>query len=293
MTDKKISYYKESGSYHAPSLFISVLFLISLSLLLAYLYNAITIVMPIIYINVLLVFGLGIVLGYSVLVLCKLSKVGNYKIRIGLALLFGILTLYFQWSAYISYLINESLPSLGSYINSLGWIFYDSIEKEVLVELYNYGAYEVFNTQVTDYALLFIWFLEAAIIIAIPILAVFKYVPLPISGTFNKFYDQYTLEKDFRSLGSGELTALRIHGGPAAALQEFEGGKANRHSKIKIYYLPQESKQYLKAENISIQRGNESKTAVDVIVKYLEISTPQAKELLETFRNKKDGFQLL
>ena len=293
MMNKKISYYKESGSYHAPSLLISVLFLISLSLLLAYLYNALTLVMPIIYINVLLVFGIGIVLGYSVLVLCKLSKVGNYKIRIGLALLIGIITLYFQWSAYIGYLINEGSHSLESYINSLGWIFYDSIEKEVLVELYHYGAYEVFNTQVTDYALLFIWFIEAAIIIAIPILAVFRYVPLPISGTYNKFYDQYTLEKDFRSLGSGELTALRIHEGPAAALQEFEGGKANRHSKIKIFYLPQESKQYLKAENISIQRGNESKTAVDVIVKYLEISTPQAKELLETFRNRKDGFQLL
>ncbi|QJP33629.1 hypothetical protein F0365_04015 [Nonlabens sp. Ci31] len=291
--DKKISYYRESGSYHAPSLFISVVFLIFLSLLLAYLYNAITIVMPIIYINVLLVFGLGIVLGYSILVLCKLSKVGNYKIRIGLALLIGILTLYFQWSAYLGYLINEGLPSLKSYIRTLGWIFYDSIEKEVIVELYHYGAYEVFNTQVTDYALLFIWFLEAAIIIAIPILAVFRYVPLPISDTYNKFYDQYTIEKDFRSLGSGELTAYRIHTGPAVALQELEGGKANRHSKIKIYYLPQESKQYLKAENISVQRRNESKTEVDVIIKYLELSTPHAKELLETFRHRKDGFQLL
>jgi hypothetical protein len=184
--------------------------------LLAYLYNTITLVIPIIYINVLLIFGIGIVLGYSILVLCKLSKVGNYKIRIGLALLIGIRTLYFQWFAYIGYRINEGSPSLESYINSLGWIFYDSIKKEVLVELYRYGAYEVFNTQVTDYALLCIWFIEAAIIIGIPILAVFRYVPLPISGTYNKFYDQYTLEKDFRSLGSGELTALRIHEDPAA-----------------------------------------------------------------------------
>ncbi|AGC76756.1 hypothetical protein LX97_01414 [Nonlabens dokdonensis] len=291
--NNQLKYYQESGKYHAPSLLLSVLAVVFLSLVLGYVYSAINYISPIIYINVLLVIGLGIVMGYTVLVLCKLSKVSNYKIRMGLAIFMGLLTLYFQWTAYLGFLVFDGLPDISWYLGSLGWLFYNSLEKELFFELYQYGAYEVFRTQVTDYALLFIWLIEAGIIIATPILAVLRYVPLPISNQYNKFYDQYTLHKDFRSIGSGDLAAAQIQSNPLEVLRDFEKGKANRHSKFKIYYLPEENKQYLKAENVSVQPRNESKTEIDVIIKYLEITTSQAKDILAEFTHDKNGFQLL
>lgn len=287
-------FYKESGNYKPAFLVITILGLIVISLILAYVYSAISTYMPFIYINALLLIGLGVVIGYATLISCKLSAIRNSSIRIGLAVATGILTWYFQWTLYLLYLTEESLPSFMEYLLNIGWVFYDSELWDVFFYYNRNGGYDVGPIPVVGGLLIVVWFIEMLVIIGAPIVATLNYSPLPYSDTFQKWYDKFTLRKQFRKLSNSNRTHELLSENVFEALQELDSGRANSHSIIHIFYLPEENSHYLQVENAFLDTsGKESKMKTEITINNIKINTSDAHSILKHFDHKKQGFQLM
>lgn len=61
------TFYKESGNYQIVNLILTLLGLLTTSLILGYLYSALTTFIPFIYVNTIILIGLGFTIGYAAL----------------------------------------------------------------------------------------------------------------------------------------------------------------------------------------------------------------------------------
>lgn len=206
----------------------------------------------------------------------------------------GLITWYFQWTVYLLYIGYESMPSIMEYLSNLGWVFYDSEIWQIFLFYKENGYYEISSIELSGIMLVIIWIIEFTVILGAPILAAVNYNPLPYSDTYNQWYDKYTLKRQFRKMANSNATQELLHSDICNALREMEPGRANSHSIIHLFYLPRENKQYLQVENASLNRSEkESKMETEIIINNIQISTADAKALLDEFDNDKQGFQFM
>ncbi|MGJ8683188.1 MAG: hypothetical protein ACSHWW_01100 [Nonlabens sp.] len=277
--NNELKFYKESGSYNLGNLGFTFLALIAVSLVLGYVYAILTQVSPIIYLNALAALGAGIAINFCLTKLFDVFKIRSRMFRILFAVLIALLTWYFQWTVTLLYLLYDGVPSITDYFSNLGWAFTDTDLRAVLPFLYENGYYEIKGAMVSGVFLGIIWLAELLIFIGFPVFASFTYEPTPYSDSFEKWYDQYVINKSFRVMNKSQVTLEELNNNAAEKIQSLTKAGVNGNSIISLFYLPEEGTQYLHVANLTYE-GEKKEEKLTTIVNCLAISKDQAQLIM-------------
>ncbi|MEL6835147.1 MAG: hypothetical protein AAFP77_19265 [Bacteroidota bacterium] len=280
--------YQESGKFNPTGLLLSILAFVLLSIVLGYVYVLIMMFIPLIYFNVLITIGLGILLGYLVRVSTKLSHNRNAKSRMILAAVLGLLVTYFMWVAYLLYIANGAvMPSISEYLSALPWIVTDPGSFFDLMSVINMmGAWSIFGLTFSGILLALVWLAEVLIIIGAPVLSVFGSDPYPYSEAMGKWYPKYTLSEEFAAVSAPTSLINDLQEDPVKTIEELGMGTANYFSRIHVFYLPEEKDNYLTFEKVTVETGEESKEESTIILNNYRVDKATAAKILEVHKNK-------
>ncbi len=291
--NSKDLFYQESGRYNALGVLISYIICVLLALILGYIYSVVIILIPIVYLNFILTIGLSLTLGLIVRFLVRITKNRNLKSKLLLALTFGLLTNYFQWAVYILYAYDGETPNFFYFLSNLYWIIIPENFIDIIIDINKFGLWSIFGIVFTGFGLTIIWLIEAFIIIAGPLVAIYKTKTYPFSELLNKWYPKYTLSKDFKSVSTVNKMIDDLQTEPLKSIQELKYGTGLRHTKIHVFYLNDEENQYLTFENIYIEGRGKGRKNSDIIINNFMIDKITAKSLLDNFDNKKERIEVI
>lgn len=277
--------YLESGKSSLIFKFLTYAILSVIVGYVSYVYTIITLKIPIIYINFLILIGYSILIGVLIRVSFRFSHNRNKKERYILSILMSIIASISQWLTYFSFLITDEIPDVFDVITNNIIIFENNLINPILKDLYTFGSWAIFGVNVNGFILLFIWLIELTTIVFVPILIIKQYIAKPYSERLNKWYTKYVLEDDFESIitPTGLLQSLKSN--PTNTLNELNKGTAQRHTKIYIYYLEREDIQYISFERISIISN--TKKSFNLINGF-QINNQTAKYILDKYHHKKE-----
>lgn len=285
------TYYKESGRATALYLTFAICTAIILAVITGYLYSALTIYIPLIYVNVLILIGAGLVLGNGTLILCKLSRVRNATVRYTLVLVMGIIAWYVQWSVFSFNYMTDSLPSLTQLWDCLTGFMTDAYLWEAIGYYYSKGGFTVGGFHIFELVLIPIWVVEFIIFVAAPFYFATKYVPQPYSEEYEQWYEKFTLLRRFRVITDSPFTIEKLHNDSFTYLNELKSTSRTAHTQVSVYYMPREKQQYLLLEHITYGSKNNKKTTP--IIRNIAISNQQAGAIMEHFDHKKNSFTFI
>ena len=286
-------FYQESGRIDPLKQSFSYIICIGLSLILGYIYSVIIIIIPIVYLNFLITVGFGTMLGLICRTLIRFSHNRNKKSQIIQAVIIGLLANYFQWTAYILFAYNDAIPSIGLYLENLEWIIIPKNFFAALFEINRIGTWGMFGITFNGFALTFIWIIEFLIIITGPIIAVVKTKSYPYSEHLQKWYFKYTLFKDFESISTAKRFINELASEPIRVIENLGNGSGLRHTKIHLFYLKDETKQYLTFERIFIEGQGKGKKNSTIVINNFMISKSDAEDLLNKFENKRERIKVI
>lgn len=283
-------FYTESGKTNLSRQVIAYTILISLMLFISYFYSMIIIAIPIIYLNIVITLGFGIIIGVLTRVSVRLTHNRSKRSRYSLAIILPIIATIFQWSTYISYLILNKIPSFFELLKELPIILLPQNFISIIGEIYEAGTWALFDNSIMGLTLLLIWLTEMGITVAIPILFMKDLKPSAYSELQQKWYTKYTLANDFESIPASQQLTSSLINSPIDTIENLKIGNGHRHTKIHLLYLKEENKQYLTFERISIiGKGNKKRV---ILINNFIISNSIAEKLLENYRYKKERLDL-
>src|SRR5690606_15274777 len=166
---------------------LAVISCIILCFALSLIYGIIIAISPLIYINFFITVGFGLGLEYVVKIFSKIFKIISFGIRIKVAVLVGVLGIYFSWVSYILYHISLD-PYAGTYFSNSYLFFNPVVVAQVIADINRQGLWAFFGIIFTGFPLVLIWLIEAGIIFTIPYLLIKRHVISPFSTTHNKWY---------------------------------------------------------------------------------------------------------
>lgn len=286
--DNKELYYQESGQVSVSKQIMSYVISIGLVLLLGYLYSVIMIFIPIVYLNFLITVGYALLLGLICRVLVRVSHTRNKNYQIIQAVVIGLLANYFQWTSYILYAYNGAIPNIELYFSHLHWIILPKNFFTAIAEINKFGTWSIFGFTFNGIGLTAIWLIEFIIIMAGPIVAIVQTKVYPYSELLEKWYPKYTLFKDFESISAINKLIGELSSDPLKSIDSLGKGTGLRHSKIHIFYLDDEDKQYLTFENIFIEGQGKGKKDCSIVINNFKIKKSDAKLILEKYENKRE-----
>lgn len=292
MEDKNL-YYQESMKINPIGLTLSYVVCLILGLFLGYVYTLITIFMPIIYVNFLLTFGFGLTLGVINRILIRLTHNRYKKSQLIQAFISGVLANYFQWTAYILYAYNGDIPSLSDYLSNVHWIVVPQNFFHAIAEINKVGLWSIFGITFNGFGLTVIWMLEALIIIALPIVAVYRTKIYPYSELLGKWYPKYTLFKDFEYISTSNKLLKDLQLDTLSVLQGLGKGTGHRHSKIHLFYHKKEEKQYLTFETIFVEGQGKGKLNSNILINNFTIDKRTADLILDKFEHNKETVDII
>lgn len=282
--------YQESGKINLSRQIFTYIILISFLLYISYVYCVITIVLPIIYLNVLITLGFGILIGTISRVSIRFSHNRSKKSRFLLAIILPLLATILQWAVYLTYLILNEIPSFYEFLGKLHLILLPHNFFSIIAEVYEHGTWGFFGATINGLPLLLIWLVEMGITIAIPLLFMKDLKPSAYSETQQKWYTKHTLFNDFESIPASQTLTTNLISSPIQTIDELGIGTGHRHTKIHLFYLKEENIQYLTFEKISIVgKGNKNRV---ILINNFEISNTTAEKILEKYKSKKEIFDL-
>lgn len=285
-------FYQESNNFHPARMAISILVCLFIALVLGYAYSILIWIIPLIYLNFLATIGFGIVLGMVVKILIRLGHIRHFNIKILLAVMAGLFANYFQWTTFILYAGLGHIPSVGEYLANLGWIFSPSGFFAMLGEINRVGLWSMFGMQINGFVLTIIWLVEFLIILGLPVMAAMQATVFPYSEKLGKWYPKFTLSDDYEPVSAVQKILEGLQSKPLETIQQLQPGSGWRYSKIHIYYLPEEEKQYLAIEKVYIENRGAGKANHEIMVNNFSINKKSADLILNNFRNKKEKFDL-
>jgi len=286
-------YYQESGKNNPLSQLVAYISCVLLSLTLGYLYSVLIIFIPIVYLNFLITVGLGLTLGLILRFLVRITNYRNKKSKLILALVFGFLTNYFQWTVYILYAFNGEIPNFSYYLSNLQWIALPTNFLEAVVQINRTGLWSIFGIVFTGFGLTTIWIIESLIIMAGPLVAIYKTKAYPFSELLNKWYPKYTLLKDFESVSAIGNMTRNLETDPLKSIQELKYGSAYRHTKIHLFYLKDDPNQYLTFENVYVNNRGQGKKNSTIIINNFKIDKESAQKIFENFEHKRERTEVI
>ena len=280
--------YTPEGNTPPINIVIASVLCLSLSMFLGWLYN-LTFLIPIIYFNVLLTVGFGFVLAISLQIIAKFLKIRERKTRIYLIIFSTIIAYYSHWIAYIIYIVTEKIPTLSNFLSY--WIYPQKFFL-IIAEINTFGTWSIgfSGAIVNGWVLTIIWIAEAFIIFFIAISYTVKFPENPFSEKLNKWYPKLTLEYDFASVYSKKTFIADLKEKGIDIILTMEKGLAYKYARISIFYLEEESSQYLSIDNIYIEVNNKAKKNINSVIEPIKISTGDAKKLISKFGTKKEFF---
>jgi hypothetical protein len=287
-------FYEPSGKFDPIRQSLLYVICIGIALFLGYLYAVLISFIPLIYLNIIILVGFGISLGLVCRVFVRFSHNRNRRSQLIHAIIFGILANYFQWTTYVLFLLEDSVPSLGLYFSNIDWIFTSGDFGNLIAEIYRNGAWEIFGIQINGPTLAIIWLVEFLLIVTIPAISVLQTKVYPYSELFEKWYEKYTLTKDFQSISWSNHLISNLESNPMEAIESLHLGISYRYTKIHLFYLKGEADHYLTFENIYFEgRGESTRKKSEIIVNNFRISDAIAKQILEKFPNKRERIEVL
>jgi len=275
-----VSYYEESGQYNPLHAAGTLLLLLAISLILGYAYSAIVLFNPLIYLNFLACIGVGLALDFIAGHVFDFLKIRSRKLKIIFVIAASLFAWYCQWCATLDYFVFGEIDSVTEYLASLDWILYPEIIFENLGVAYDYGYYEMFGTAIKGPILVVVWVLELVIFIGYPALKVIRHVARPYSEKNEQWYPIKTLEKQYRVVTSAPSFAQQLSSDPANYLSGLSAGRGNAFSTVQLYYLEEESDQYISVFNTTLE-GKDNKPKQEFIINNLTVSKSQAREILD------------
>ena len=282
--------FRLSGNFTLPGLILAVGLSALVSILSAYLYALLVAFIPFIYLNAMITGVFGIVIGFTVIYISRITLIRNAKVRFTIGVVSGIIGLLAQWLVFLFFLVTGEIP-LQDTIQQGVFLFDPVILKDLLSELYNYGTWSIFGVTLRGIPLLLIWLAEAVIIIGAPLLLLLKYPISPFSEKLNQWYPKKVLAQDFAYV-SGVVSYIKeLRDSKAENLLHYPKGDGHRHSRVSIYFMEQEEKAYLSTDNIYITSGDKGGKDIDPVVRFVAIPNQVAKQLLDKFGVRKWSYQ--
>lgn len=281
--------YKAEKNSNVLNLVIAILLSAIVSVFLGWIYS-VMVYIPIIYLNFLLVIGAGYLLGISNTIISKFLQIRDTKTRLVLIVISVVVAYYSQWISFIVQTYSEQFPSIGGYLNY--WIYPQQLF-DAIAEINQYGTWGFGMTDpifVRGIFLTLIWVAEAAIFLFIPIVYIYNYPENPFSEKFNKWYPKIVLDEEFENVYSANRFISQIEENGIDQIINLKNGLAFQYSKISIFYLEGEDRQYLTVEAVQIDKQEPSKSKTNVIIKPFEISSEDAKKLIKKFGTNKEFF---
>lgn len=272
--------YQLSGRYSLIGLSLALGASSLFTLFVSYIYSLAVTFIPIIYLNVLITASLGIAIGFCVMLSSKIALIRNKNVRLLIAVIVSALAVITQWMVYLFFLTTGKAPIQGNIAEGQFLLDITTL-KNIFTTLYTYGSWTVFGITVNGALLLSIWIVEALIIMAAPLLILTKHPIPPFSEKLNKWYKKRTLAQDFAYISGINSFINELRDSKAANLLNYPKGDGNRHARIIIYYIEQEDKAYLSADNIFITSGKESNKDIDPVVRFVAIPSHVASELIK------------
>lgn len=290
--EKEKLYYQESMKVNLLGLIFSYVLCLVAALFLGYAYSVITIFIPLIYINFLITIGFGLALALGVRIAVRTSHNRNKKSHYILAFIVVLMAVVFQWATYILYVVDGEVPSISVYLSNVYWIVLPHVFFPVIAEINEVGMWSILGLTFNGVSLSFIWLLEAVVIMALPIIAVYKTKVYPYSELNGKWYPKYTLNQDFESVTGVTSFLNYLTVDPGSAIEDLGRGLGHRHSKVHVFYHKNENKQYLSLEKVLIEKQGTGKRNSEVVINNFEIDRNTAQEILEKFPNRKERIQV-
>lgn len=284
-------FYQESGRFNIGKNTIAYFLCAALAIVAGYFYAILIGFIPVIYFNVLITFGFGIGISFVCLFINKLSHNRSRKSRLGLVVFFGVLANYSQFTAFVMRLYMRDELDLSSFFSGLGWIFNPEAFLEQISYINEVGAWKIIGITFNGIQLSLIWLMEMFIIIAIPVGVVYKKKEAPYSEINQKWYGKYVLFDDFEAISAVSLLLKDLERNPLEALQGLGMGGGYRKSKVYLYYMKEEEKQYLTVANHLIDPGS-NKSKSDIMINNFKINKNVANAILEQFETKRERIEV-
>ncbi len=279
--------YKATSKTNIINLITASLFCAVISFLLGWIYS-INIFIPFVYLKALITFGFGITLVYLIQIVSKYFKIIDKNSRLIILIISILIGFYSMWISFVVLVyFNEGFPTFFNYINY--WIYPSNIF-EAISELNSLGVWEIKNSIVKGNYLTFVWIVEFLVLSIIPILRVLRFPDNPFSDKFNKWYEKKILKEEFEPIYSANVFIKKIKEEGIESILNLATGFSQKHSKISIFYIEGEDKQYLTVDNIYIEVKNNSKKQATKIINSIEISNIEAKKLFAKFDTEKEFY---
>jgi hypothetical protein len=284
-------YYQESNKINVSKLAIAYIFCFFVAIVLGYVYTMAIVVIPLVYVRGLIPVLVAVLLGFIVRFLGRMTHSRNLKSRYLLIVGLVLFLTYFQWVAFILFFYNERMPSFNFYFTNLGMIFSPQDLLASVVEINAFGIWEVFGIVLNKGLLSLIWISEVVIFLVIPILNIKHTRAYPYSEEQEKWYKKYTLEEEYKVVGSIEQLITDLNKDALKTIQSLGYGTGSRYTKIHVFYMERSTYHYLDVEKVLIDR--EGKDEHSLLVEGLRIDNKTAKSLLDNLKHKQDRIVII
>lgn len=151
-------YYKNSGSFSLPKLFLFAISSVILSSIIAFIYALIARYNPFVYLQFIATLGLAVIPGMVNCQLLLIAKVRNKAISVSYGLIVGFITLYFSWSFWVYVILNYKYSLDIILLSPIGML-------ETIKEINIIGVKSISNFKLNGLLLWAIWLIESIIIV--------------------------------------------------------------------------------------------------------------------------------
>jgi hypothetical protein len=161
-------YYQPSGEVPLVGALGGLLVGLLAGVVLAFAYSYLVYYIPIIYLNFLCTIGYAAGLGLAVGGVMRLGKVRNGAASAGITVVAAFVSYYLSWAVWVSIVVSTG----DSSVSALELAGQPLLLWELILKINEHGAWSLFKTEVTGFALWLIWGIEALIIlIGTPLMA--------------------------------------------------------------------------------------------------------------------------
>lgn len=280
-------YYVPSGKTSSLGFASAVGIGLALVLFLSYVYNALIYMMPFIYINFLITTFMGGAVGCTSKFMGRLGKIRNRQHQLYLTLILAISGIYLYWVANMCRLIAGSFD-IVIYLKNIFLFLNPAIFFPALADLARVGYWSFFDVTVKGMALWGIWAIEAGIVVGIPLIIYKNHPEIPFSEILHRWYPKYTLSEQFESIAAISGFNIELANDVEGTLEKLSYGRPGRYGEVSVFFLKDESTQYLSVDNIYLEDRGRGKRNVTPVTHLLKIPKPVAEKILARYPHKKN-----
>lgn len=298
------NFYQPRGKVPPVAYSLAIASLLIALPLLASVYSLLIWYIPFLYLNFIITAGFGVLLAWSLNNVLKIGKVRNRKFAMYLALITGLLAIYFVWTSYITLLYNagdllssnitsgkykglaitKTFFNIGDFLNinlSPGLI------PATMSYLYDVGSWGIKSFTVKGFILGLVWFLEAAIIFLIVIGGGRDQAEEPFSEKGNVWFEKNTLPYYIKLPEDIDKFKEDMSNGNLAALQSLESDTPHsmNYGQITAFSDPNEPNVFMNFVDVKVSFDKNGKESTDstVLFKNVKVTMNDLNLLQEKF----------